>query len=192
MWYASLTPFIRERIFRVKFCKSVLISVFFLVSLSIVPAAFSDVQPAYDFNLPDIFDESKVYSLEDFKGKVVLINLWASWCTGCKKEMPLFHFIQARYSDKGFTFVAVNIDDDKKNALKFLEKLEKKMDTKLNFPVLYDKDKELAEKYNPLGLPASYLIDRNGDLAQRFIGSFDNSNVINLTLAIDRMLGDDQ
>ncbi len=106
--------------------------------------------------------------------------------------MPLFHFIQARYSNKGFTFIAVNIDDNKKNALKFLKKLEKKMDTKLNFPVVYDKDKELAEKYNPLGLPASYLIDRNGDLAQKFIGSFDNSNVINLTLAIDRLLGDDQ
>ena len=174
------------------FCKSVLYSVLFLVSLSIIPAAFGDVEPAYDFNLPDIFDESKVYSLEDFKGKVVLINLWASWCTGCKKEMPLFHFIQARYSNKGFTFIAVNIDDNKKNALKFLKKLEKKMDTKLNFPVVYDKDKELAEKYNPLGLPASYLIDRNGDLAQKFIGSFDNSNVINLTLAIDRLLGDDQ
>jgi thiol-disulfide isomerase/thioredoxin len=150
----------------------------------------AEERPAYDFNLSDIFDESKVYSLDDFSGKVVIINLWASWCTGCKKEMPLFHVVQSKYDGKKVTFVAVNIDDNKKNALKFLKKLSKKMHTGLNFPVLYDKEKELAKKYNPRGLPVSYLIDRNGNIVRQFIGSFDDSNVTDLTMAIDRLIGD--
>lgn len=167
-----------------------LITLFFFIAPIVTSAAESIV--AHDFYLPDIFNGNSNYALSDFQGKVVLLNIWASWCSGCKKEMPLFQNVQDIYKNKGFTFVAVNIDDNKKNALKFLNKLEKKTGMKINFPVLYDKDKSLAKKYNPIGLPASYLIDNNGIIVRRYYGSFDNANIRKLTMSLDEVLGNDK
>ncbi len=147
---------------------------------------------AHYFDLPDIFDGSVSYTLDDYRGKVLLLNIWASWCSGCKKEMPLFQKVQDAYRNKGFSIVTVNIDNKKERALNFLTKLERKMGAKVSFTVLYDRGKELAGRYNPFGLPASYLIDPEGNLIRTFPGSFDTTNLIDLTTAIDQALGSKQ
>lgn len=159
----------------------------FLLILSVAFALPKIGSTAPDFELPTL-DGSKTYSLKDFKGKVVLLNFWASWCTGCKAEMPEFIKIQEEYKDKGFIIVAVNVDTSPRKAEKFLKELERHTGMKVNFLVLYDGKKKVIRKYRPVGMPSSYLIDRNGTLVKYFPGSFTEENVNVLRKAIEEVL----
>ncbi|NPA51541.1 MAG: TlpA family protein disulfide reductase [Aquificae bacterium] len=142
---------------------------------------------APDFKLPDIFT-GKIYTMDDFKGKVVLLNLWASWCTGCKAEMPEFFKLQKKLENRDFMIVAVSIDSSKKKALKFLKKVEKRTGIRTPFIVLWDSKKNLAKIYKPIGLPSSYLIDKKGILRKEFIGSFTTKNITLLEKEIEKLL----
>jgi len=164
--------------------------VLLLLSVSGTCADAFEGKPAFDFSLQDISNTEKTVTMKDLQGKVVLLNIWASWCTGCRAEMPEFISVKERFGDKGFEIVAVNIDNKKKNALKFLEKLEKNTGHKVNFSVLFDPDKKLAGQYNPPALPASYLIDRNGTIVKVYDASFDDSSRVELEHAIEGMLGE--
>ncbi len=143
--------------------------------------------PAPDFKLWDL-QHSKEYSLQDFKGKAVLLNFWASWCTGCQAEMPEFMELQKEYKDKGLVIVAVNIDRNKDKAVEFLRELEKSTGKKVNFLVLYDGKKRVIKKYKPIGMPSSYLIDGEGTLVKYFPSSFTKENVHVLKKAIEEVL----
>ncbi len=143
--------------------------------------------PAPDFQLPDL-DGTKTYSLEDFRGKVILLNFWASWCTGCKAEMPEFIKLQEDYKDRGFLIVAVNVDRNPEKAKKFLRGLEEITGRKINFLVLYDGKKRVIKKYRPVGMPSSYLIDRNGVLVKYFPSSFTEENIGVLKKALEEVL----
>lgn len=146
-------------------------------------------QPALDFNLPELNDSGRTYSLKDFKGKVVLLNIWASWCTGCQAEMPEFLDMQEKYKKKPFVIVAASVDSNKNKAVDYLKGLEERTRKKVNFTVLYDKDQAIAKKdYKPRGMPASYLIDKNGTLKRIFLGSFTAANIDTLSSAIEEAL----
>ncbi|MBF0466831.1 MAG: TlpA family protein disulfide reductase [Nitrospirae bacterium] len=145
-------------------------------------------QPAIDFKLPGLFDTSKVYSLSDFAGKVVLLNIWASWCTGCQDEMPEFITLADEFKDKGLAIVAASVDNNAAKAVDFLKGLEAKTGKNLNFTVLYDKDKKIANDYKPRGMPATYLIDKTGKIANIFPGSFTAANIGTLKSAIGALL----
>lgn len=151
-------------------------------------AMVQEGQQAIDFSLPDAYDNAKNYSMKDFRGKVVLLNIWASWCTGCQAEMPEFIDIQREYGGKGFVIVAVNVDNNKEKAIEFIRGLEEKTKKKAGFVVPYDKEKSLAKEYKPRGMPASYLIDKNGRLARIFLGSFTSVNINLLKTAIEAEL----
>ncbi len=146
-------------------------------------------QPVPDFSLPDIFT-GKTYTMKDFKGKIVLLNLWASWCTGCKAEMPEFYRLQKELEGKDFIIVAISIDSNKEKAIRFLKKVEKKTGIKTPFIVLWDKNKTLAKIYKPRGMPSSYLIDKDGRLIKIFIGSFTERNIGILKSAIEKAIGE--
>lgn len=126
---------------------------------------------ALDFDLKEIHGGGKRYTLSDFKGRFVLFNIWASWCSGCKEEMPHFIDLQEVYKEDDFMIVATSIDRKADASLKFLKKLENKTGKKVNFLVLMDEDKRIAKGYNPFGLPASYLLDRDGIIIKSFYGS---------------------
>ncbi len=143
--------------------------------------------PAPDFSLPDL-EGTKTYSLVDFKGKVILLNFWASWCTGCKAEMPEFVKLQEEYADKGFLIVAVNVDRDPSKAKDFLKELEEATGSKVNFLVLYDGKKKVIKRYRPIGMPSSYLINREGVLVKYFPSSFTEENIQTLKNAIEEVL----
>jgi len=143
--------------------------------------------PAPDFQLPDL-DGSKTYSLKDFRGKVILLNFWASWCTGCKAEMPEFIKLQEEYKEKGFLIVAVNVDRNPEKAKKFLKGLEELTGRKVNFLVLHDGGKKVIRKYKPIGMPSSYLIDKGGVLVKYFPSSFTEENIGTLKNAIEEVL----
>ena len=142
---------------------------------------------APSFELPTL-DGSKVYRLEDFKGKVILLNFWASWCTGCKAEMPEFIKLQKEYKDKGFLIVAVNVDRSPEKAKKFLKELENLTGERVNFLILYDGKKKVIKLYRPIGMPSSYLISKDGTVLKYFPSSFTEENISILKKAIEGAL----
>lgn len=100
---------------------------------------------------------------EDLKGKVVLIDFWASWCEPCRESFPVMDALQKKYADKGFVILAVNVDEERKDMEEFLKK------NKPSFTVVRDAKQKLVEKVEVGTMPSSFLIDREGKV--RFMHS---------------------
>jgi len=124
-----------------------------------------DKSPAPDFTLPDL-ERGKV-SLKDFRGKLLMLNFWASWCVPCREEMPAMERLYQRYRDRGFVILGVNIKDDKKSAISFVREL------KITFPIGFDPNGDVGLLYGAWGLPATYLIDTKGIALARAWGPAD-------------------
>lgn len=116
---------------------------------------------APDFILHTL-DNDLRHSLKDFRGEVVLLDFWASWCPPCKKSLPALVKLQAQY--EGLQILTINIDDKKKNAVEFMTRLD------LNLIALYDQEKTVVESYNVTGMPTALLIDRKGVVRSIFSG----------------------
>lgn len=97
-------------------------------------------------------------SLEQFKGQVVMINFWASWCGPCRQEMPLLEQLHAKYKPMGFTMIGVNVEPDSTLAAGFLSK------TPVTFPILFDTKSEVSKLYQVAGMPSTVIVDRKGNL----------------------------
>jgi len=97
-------------------------------------------------------------SLAQYKGQVVMINFWASWCGPCRQEFPLLESIYKKYGRMGFTLIGVNVEPDSKAANDWLKQ------TPVSFPILYDKDSKVSKLYDVAGMPSTVLIDRSGKL----------------------------
>jgi peroxiredoxin len=97
-------------------------------------------------------------SLAQYKGQVVMINFWASWCGPCRQEMPLLESIYQKYNRMGFTMLGVNVEPDSKAADEWLKQ------TPVSFPILYDRDSKVSKLYNVAGMPSTVIIDRHGNL----------------------------
>jgi peroxiredoxin len=111
-------------------------------------------EPAPDFTLKSRSGEN--LRLEDFRGQVVMLNFWASWCGPCRQEMPLMDTIYEQYKDLGFTVLAVNVDENREEAHRFLDKVP------VSYPILYDPESRVSEQYNVQAMPTTVMIDRNG------------------------------
>ncbi|TNE76997.1 MAG: TlpA family protein disulfide reductase [Gammaproteobacteria bacterium] len=109
---------------------------------------------APDFTLKSRSGEN--LRLEDHRGQVVMLNFWASWCGPCRQEMPLMNDIYGQYKDLGFTILAVNVDENREEALRFLESVP------VNYPILYDPESQVSELYQVQAMPTTVMIDRNG------------------------------
>ena len=112
-------------------------------------------EPAPDFTLKS--NQGENLRLEDYRGQVVMLNFWASWCGPCRQEMPLIDDIYSKYKDLGFTVLAVNVDEDSTDANRFLEAVP------VSYPVLYDNDSKVSERYNVEAMPTTVMIDRDGN-----------------------------
>jgi peroxiredoxin len=116
-----------------------------------------DRQPAAAFALQDV--SGKTIQLADFQGKVVLLDFWATWCTGCKKEIPWFEAFQSAYAAKGFAVVGVSLDEEGWKVLKpFLA------EHKIPYTMLLGDD-PMSKRYGIGNLPDTFLIDRQGRVA---------------------------
>ena len=124
-----------------------------------------DRMAAPDFTLPDA--AGRKVSLKDFRGKVVFLNFWATWCESCREEMPSMERLYQEFKSKGLEIVAVNVKDKRPAALAFVKEL------KLNYPVLLDADGDVGLLYGSFGLPVTYLVDRKGVLLARLWGPAD-------------------
>lgn len=158
---------------------------FLVLSLHLLYARVSEGDTAKNFTLHTL-DGKKTYSMKDFKGEVVLLNLWASWCKGCKKEIPEFVALQKSYK-KGFKLVTVNLDDNPQNAKKFLHSLENKTGTKIPFICLSDLKKSVAKAYKCSAMPSSYLIDKQGKIHNIIVGSLDKDEIEQLKMIINKL-----
>ncbi|NOX52021.1 MAG: TlpA family protein disulfide reductase [Gammaproteobacteria bacterium] len=94
-------------------------------------------------------------TLDQYAGKVVLLDFWASWCGPCRRSFPWMNDMQNKYENQGFVVVAVNLDRDRKDADRFLQEVP------ATFEVLYDAQ-ELAVKFNVAAMPTSVLLDKKG------------------------------
>jgi thiol-disulfide isomerase/thioredoxin len=99
-------------------------------------------------------------SLAQYKGQVVMLNFWASWCGPCRQEMPLLENIYKKYNKMGFTLIGVNVEPDSKDAEGFLKGLA----APVSFPVIYDKDSTVSKAYDVQGMPSTVIIDRKGNI----------------------------
>ncbi len=107
------------------------------------------------FSLKDM--KGNVVSLEDFRGKVILLSFWATWCAPCKEEMPGMQKLFQHFQGDDFAMLAISIDKcDKMDLESFVEEM------KVDFPILIDKDQTIRNKYFINSLPTSYLIGRDG------------------------------
>ena len=107
--------------------------------------------------------------LSDYKGKVVLLNFWATWCHGCKTEIPWYIDFQKKYKAQGFTVVGASMDDEGWKVVKPFVK-----EKKLNYPVVIASE-DLAKQYGLGEMPLSVLIDRDGRIADSHSGVVDRN-----------------
>jgi cytochrome c biogenesis protein CcmG/thiol:disulfide interchange protein DsbE len=122
-----------------------------------------ELRPAPEFSLTDL--AGKKLRLSDYRGHVVLLDFWATWCDPCKREIPHFVEMQNRYGPRGLQVIGISMDDDEKLAREFQKQF------KMNYPVAIGST-ELADQYGGiLGLPITFLIDREGRIAARHIGA---------------------
>jgi peroxiredoxin len=122
-------------------------------------------QPAPEFAQTDFLH--KKLELRALRGKVVLLNFWASWCSPCQLEMPRFAAWQTQYGPRGLQIIGISMDDDPVLARKIYAKL------RLNYPVAMGDEKLGAAYGGVLGLPLTFLIDRNGIIQAQFSGESD-------------------
>jgi thiol-disulfide isomerase/thioredoxin len=114
------------------------------------------------------------FSLASFKGKVVFVDFWATWCEGCQDEMPSLIELQKQYGDKGFTILGVAMDVEGKRVVEpFVQKMRYKTDTgpaAMNFPIAIGND-DIAKQFGGfIGMPAVFLISREGKIAKKYLG----------------------
>lgn len=125
------------------------------------------LRQAPDFSLTDLSGKKLV--LSDYRGKVVVLDFWATWCDPCKQEIPHFIDMQKKYGPQGLQVIGVSMDDEEPPVREFQQQF------KMNYPVALGTP-ELADRYGGiLGLPITFVIDRRGHIAARHIGATDVS-----------------
>ena len=130
--------------------------VLFMLAFTPLTLAVTATGPAENFTLKSASGEN--IRLSEYRGQVVLINFWASWCGPCRQEMPHLDAIHKKYQPMGFTVFGVNVEQDRKMAEKILR------DIPVSFPILFDDSNLVSELYNVDAMPVTVLVDRNGDI----------------------------
>jgi len=133
--------------------RGMLAAVLALATTSALPVV-APTTPAPDFTLRAM--DGPNMRLQEQRGRVVMINFWATWCGPCRQEMPHLNRLYEKYAPSGFVLMSINVDDDTRNAAEVAAKLGVK------FPVLWDTDKKVSRLYDLATMPSTVLIDRDG------------------------------
>jgi len=128
-----------------------------LAALLAAPAlAVAPAGPAPAFKLDSM--AGKPVSLDQYKGQVVMINFWASWCGPCRQEMPILEKLHSKYKPMGFTMIGINVEPDSTLGMNWLKT------TPVTFPILFDTKSEVSKLYSVAGMPSTVIVDRKGNL----------------------------
>ena len=117
------------------------------------------------FTLEDL--QGREVSLEDYRGSVVMINFWATYCAPCIEEMPTMQALLESFSDKPFAILAVNMGEEREKVLKFLDRIGAEFD----YPLLLDPTMKVASDYKVRALPATLFVDKHGEFAFGGVGA---------------------
>lgn len=124
------------------------------LTLSAPAAAVTVQDSAPDFTLKSL--EGANLRLEEYRGQVVLINFWASWCGPCRQEMPLLDRLHQRYEDTGFAVLGINVEGEAAPAQELIDRIP------VTFPVLIDEGQLVSELYRLEAMPSTVVVDRDG------------------------------
>ena len=135
-----------------------------------LPAAAAELKPwpggpAPSLELVDL--QGKKHSLADYRGKVVLINFWATWCAPCREEMPSIERLRASLEGRPFAVLAVNLAEPESRIQKFLDAMP------LGFTILLDRDTKTTRAWQAKVLPATYIVGADGAIRYRHVGELD-------------------
>lgn len=146
--------------------KKIIGIIFLMISL----VSFSNSAKAPDFNLKDQYGVT--HSLENYKGKVIFLNFWATWCPPCKKEMPDIENIYKEYGENKKDVVILGVNSEKENeAKKFLK------DKGYTFPTVIDENSEVMRKYFIQAFPTSFVIDKEGNVYGYVMGGLTKEQI---------------
>ena len=124
---------------------------------------------APDFTLTTV--DGKDFTLSSLKGKVILLNFWATWCPPCRGEIPDFIELAGDYKNSGFEIVGVSLDSSPKKLSKFVKS------SGINYPVMLG-NKKITAKYGGVrGIPTTFIIDRNGNIANKHVGRVEKTRL---------------
>jgi thiol-disulfide isomerase/thioredoxin len=102
--------------------------------------------------------------INQYRGQVVVVDFWASWCKPCRQSIPWLNELRKRYANQGLVIIGVNVDADRSDAERFQN------DVPIGFDVIYDPQGTLAEQFRVHGMPSSFVFDRDGKLARTLLG----------------------
>lgn len=125
-----------------------------LLGISVTSYALDVGERAPEVGLTDT--QGRAIRLSALRGKVVILDFWASWCEPCKDAMPVLDRLYQRYRERGLVVVGVNVDRQERNMTRFLQR------TRVSFPIVHDGSQAVAGRYDPPTMPSSYIIDRRG------------------------------
>ncbi len=128
-----------------------------LCVLTLSPAIHAENLPLYGLN-------GKTMSLDQYKGKVVWLDFWASWCVPCRASFPWMNEMQKKYESSGFEVVAINLDKERPEVDRFLKHYP------ASFSILLDPTGKSALHYKVKGMPSSYILDKNGEVVEHHLG----------------------
>jgi peroxiredoxin len=126
--------------------------------------------------------DGKEVSLADFRGKIVFVDFWASWCSPCRESLPLYDKLAADFGTSDFAVIAVNLDETASDAKKFIAQHP------VRYTIVQNPQGDIPKAFGVSGMPSSYLIDRDGTIRQRHIG-FDKKDVDMLRAEVTKLLG---
>lgn len=129
-----------------------LTAILMIWGLGLVPVAWSETPVGGNLDL------------SEYRGKVVVLDFWASWCVPCRRSFPWLNSMNDKYAKDGLVIIGVNVDTETKSAAEFLQELPAR------FRIHYDPDGVLAAKYDVQGMPSSIVIGRDGQTSARHLG----------------------
>lgn len=147
----------------------------------ITPVNQAELAPMRDLNLPAL--KGGELSLAELQGQVVLVDFWASWCGPCRESFPWMNTIQERYKDDGLVVLGINLDQDAAAAESFLKTVP------ANFTLARDPGARLPEAFGLIGMPSSYLLDRQGRIRATHTG-FHASRADDYEASIQQLLAE--
>jgi len=151
------------------------VSIYFIQNYALTRSDLRAIPARADYAAPNLALtdlDGRPVSLQDYRGQVVLVNLWATWCPPCKEEMPALETFYRKHKDNGFTIVAINDGEPIGDVLQFVEEYG------LSFPVWLDPTYTATEKaFKTINLPSSYVINREGQVVLRWVGGVNYRNL---------------
>jgi len=159
---------------------NVIVAAIVLSLSATIAAAVEPGAPAPGFDAPT-FDNKQI-RLADYRGKVVFVDFWASWCSPCRQALPLYDKLSGEFPTSDFAVVAVNVDENAADAKKFLA------EHPVKYTIVQNPKGDIPKAFGIDGMPSSYLIDRDGTIRDRHAG-FEPKDIDTLRGEITKLIG---